>query len=66
MTKEKKLKLRCYVCGKSIDPWEIALVSMSTFEVDRVFVLHGGDCLAQVEEDSQSLIVCHRTKGESK
>ena len=63
MTKTKELKLRCYVCGKSIDPTDFALASMSTVEVDRAFVLHTGDCLAQVEEDSQIVVVCRRTQG---
>lgn len=63
MTKAKELKLRCYVCGKSIDLSNFALVSMSTFEVDRAFVIHSEGCLAQVEDDSQSILVCRRSKG---
>jgi hypothetical protein len=65
MTKAKELKLRCYVCGKSIDLSGFALVSMSTFEVDRAFVVHSERCLAQVEDDSQSILVCRRA-GKSK
>lgn len=39
--------LRCYVCGKPIEN-SLMLVSMQT-DVDRVFVLHDGDCTEQVE-----------------
>lgn len=54
----KDLKLRCYVCGKDIIPQlEIALISPSPVEVDRVFVAHGGDCLEDVGEDQPHLIV---------
>lgn len=53
----KKLDLRCYVCGKEISFSRFALVSPSTFTVDRVFVVHDEDCLADVAEDQASLIV---------
>lgn len=52
-----KLKLRCYVCGKDIDYKELALVSAGKVEVDRVFVVHTGDCLADVQEDQPTLVV---------
>lgn len=58
----KELKLRCYVCGKNIDLSDFALVSMSTVEVDRAFVLHSEDCLAQVEDDGASVVVCRRSQ----
>jgi hypothetical protein len=46
-----KLKLRCYVCGKLLPKLgDFALVSAGASPVDRVFVLHGGDCLKQVRE----------------
>ena len=53
----KKLKLRCYVCGKPIGRGKFVLVSPSPNEIDRVFVIHGGDCLADVQEDQPSLSV---------
>lgn len=55
-----KIKLRCYVCGKEIDPNEFALVSAGRVEVDRVFVVHAGDCLADVQEDQPSVVVAQK------
>ena len=55
-----KIKLRCYVCGKDIDLNEFALVSAGRVEVDRVFVVHAGDCLADVSEDQPSVVVGSR------
>jgi hypothetical protein len=57
----EKLKLRCYVCGKPVGAGEFALVSPAPYEVDRVFVAHGGDCLADIGEDQPSLIVRARS-----
>jgi len=53
-----KLKLRCYVCGESIDPQqEFTLISPSPNEVDRVFVAHSGDCKEDVADDHPHVVV---------
>jgi aspartate carbamoyltransferase regulatory subunit len=51
----QKVKLRCYVCGKPIHG-QIALVSPSPNEVDRVFVCHPEECLSDVQEDNRFLV----------
>jgi hypothetical protein len=55
---EEGLRLRCYVCGKEIPhSGEFAVISPGTIAVDRVFVAHTGDCLAEIGEDQPSLVV---------
>lgn len=46
----RKIKLRCYVCGKPILLGQFALISPSPDEVDRVFIAHDGDCVADIDE----------------
>jgi len=54
----KQLKLRCYVCGEKIEPKEeFAIVSPTEMEVDRVFVVHTGDCLEDASGSGAKLVV---------
>lgn len=55
----KRLKLRCYVCGKPIKLGDFALVSQSHDAVDRVFVLHRETCLKQVDEGAAVVVRMH-------
>lgn len=46
------MKLKCYVCGKAIDPrGSFHLVALSGSQaVDRVFIVHVVNCSARVQE----------------
>jgi hypothetical protein len=54
----KRILLNCYVCGKLIQKSEeFAITSMTKDGVDRVFLVHTGDCLEDLGEDSGGVIV---------
>lgn len=58
MNDETESDLRCYVCGKPLGS-QFMLISMSR-NVDRVFIVHSGDCADQVVDDAAVAVEVRR------